>query len=259
VAAAAMAAATMTIIFAIFKRFGLTCPVGRNGSRSKTEAMFFPPPGVRYEDTDLSPIAVDNCEITFTNNFKWLGSMLDTIFKTKMPLNAGSKARTVPSLPFESNFSAQKGLKNSQTRTAYEGLILSILLYGCETWSLTKQQQPERRLQIFYNSGVRAMCRVSMCHFQEYKSFKSTRVQIFQVNLELRLLLEPFDTYPARRWLTGRWADHVSRMLMSRLPRLLLSAWVDRKRPQQLPQFTYGHGLKRDLSNAVVDLKIGAV
>ena len=59
VAAAAMAAATTTIIFAIFKRFGLTCPVGRNGSRSKTEAMFFPPPGVKYEDTDLSPIAVD--------------------------------------------------------------------------------------------------------------------------------------------------------------------------------------------------------
>jgi hypothetical protein len=90
-----------------------------------------------------------------------------------------------------------------------------------------------------------------MWYAQEYK--------ISQANFEHRLLLEPFDTYPARRWLTGRWADHVSRMLMSRLPRLLLSAWVDRKRPQQLPQFTYGHGLKRDLSNAGDDLKIVAL
>ncbi len=42
---------------------------------------------------------------------------------------------------------------------------------------------------------------------------------------------------------------------MSRLPRLLLSSWVDHKRPQQRPQFTYGHGLKRDLHNAGVDVK----
>ena len=42
---------------------------------------------------------------------------------------------------------------------------------------------------------------------------------------------------------------------MSRLPRLLFCSWVDHKRPQQRPQFTYGHGLKRDLSNAGVDVK----
>ncbi len=82
---------------------------------------FFPPPGVKYEDTDLSPIAVDNCEITFTSNFKLLGSMLDTVFKTKMPLNVGSKAHTVPSLPFGSNFSAQKGLKTHTRELPMKG------------------------------------------------------------------------------------------------------------------------------------------
>jgi hypothetical protein len=140
-------------------------------------------------------------------------------------------------------FFSAKGIKNSHKKTAYEGLILSILLYGCETWSLTKEQQ--RRLHLFHNSCVRAMCRVSMWHVREYK--------ISQVNLEHRLLLEPLDYYLARRRL--RWAGHVSRMPMSRLPRLLLSSWVDHKRPQQRPQFTYGHGLKRDLSNAGVDVK----
>ena len=89
------------------------------------------------------------------------------------------------------------------------------------------------------------MCRVTLWHVREYK--------ISQVNLEHRLLLEPLDYYLARRRL--RWAGHVSRMPMSRLPRLLLSSWVDHKRPQQRPQFTYGHGLKRDLSNAGVDVK----
>ena len=32
--------------------------------------------------------------------------------------------------------------------------------------------------------------------------------------------------------------------LISRLPRMLLSSWVDNKRPRQRPQFNYGHGLQ---------------
>ncbi len=43
-------------------------------------------------------------------------------------------------------------------------------------------------------------------------------------------------------------------MLMTRLPRMLLSSWVDNKRPQQRPQFNYGHGLGRDLRNAGVNI-----
>ena len=65
--------------------------------------------------------------------------------------------------------------------------------------------------------------------------------------------LEPFEYYLARRRL--RWAGHVSRMHFSRLPRMFLSSWVDHKRPQQRPQFNYGHGLLRDLRNAGVHLK----
>ncbi len=41
---------------------------------------------------------------------------------------------------------------------------------------------------------------------------------------------------------------------MTRLPRMLLSSWVDNKRPQQRPQFNYGHGLGRDLRNAGVSI-----
>jgi hypothetical protein len=53
-----------------------TCHVGRNGGKSKTEAMFFLPPDAKYEGADLSPIAVGDGHITFTKSFKLLGSML---------------------------------------------------------------------------------------------------------------------------------------------------------------------------------------
>ena len=63
------------MIFAVFERFRLTCRVGWNG-KSKTKAMFFPLPGVKYEDAYLGPIAVDNGEITLTKTFKLLVSTL---------------------------------------------------------------------------------------------------------------------------------------------------------------------------------------
>ena len=114
-------------------------------------------------------------------------------------------------------FFSAKGIKNVHKKTAYEGLVLSILLYGCETWSLTKQQL--NRLQMFHNRCVRAMCRVTMWHVREHR--------ITQQSLESRIQLEPFQYYLARRRL--RWAGHVSRMDFTRLPRMFSSSWVDHK------------------------------
>jgi hypothetical protein len=143
-------------------------------------------------------------------------------------------------------FFSAKGIKNSHKKTAYEGLILSILLFGCESWSLPKLLL--NRLQLFHNRCVRAMCKVSMWHVREYR--------ITQANLESRLQLEPFkfEFYLARRRL--RWAGHVSSTQLTRPPRMFLSFWVDNKRPQQRPQFNYGHGhgLGRDLRNAGIHL-----
>ena len=102
-------------------------------------------------------------------------------------------------------FFSAKGIKNVHKKTAYEGLVLSILLYGCETWSLTKQQL--NRLQMFHNRCVRAMCRVTMWHVREHR--------ITQQSLESRIQLEPFQYYLTRRRL--RWAGHVSRMDFTRL------------------------------------------
>ena len=236
----------MQTIYNVFKRFGLTCHVGRNKAKSKTEAMFFPPPGVCYEDADTSPIlintGVDTGEIPFTPTFKLLGSTLANNLKDDSEVELRIKSAQGAFSAIRTQFFSAKGIRNAHKKTAYEGLILSILLYGCESWSLPKLLL--NRLQLFHNRCVRAMCRVSMWHVREYR--------ITQANLESRLQLEPFQFYLARRRL--RWAGHVSRMPMTRLPRMFLSSWVDNKRPRQRPQFNYGHGLGRDLRNAGVHI-----
>ncbi len=64
---------------------------------------------------------------------------------------------------------------------------------------------------------------------------------------------EPFEYYLARR--RSRWAGHVSRMLFSGLPRMILSSWVDHERPLQRLQFNHGTGMLRDLRDEGVHLK----
>jgi len=54
-------------------------------------------------------------------------------------------------------------------------------------------------------------------------------------------------TYYHRRLL--RWAGHVSRMPLNRLPRMLLTGWVANPRPLGCPQMTWGRTLKKALSS----------
>ena len=62
----------------------------------------------------------------------------------------------------------RKGLFGSHSitpqakRHAYEALILSILLFGCEGWCLTEALL--QRLRAFLGECVRAMCRVTRTH-----------------------------------------------------------------------------------------------
>ena len=76
--------------------------------------------------------------------------------------------------------------RNISEKTAYEGLVLSILLFGCELWGLPKSQL--KRLRMFHNSCVRAMCRVTMWNVHKHK-----------ITLEHRMQLETFQYYLARQ------------------------------------------------------------
>ena len=136
-------------------------------------------------------------------------------------------------------FFISKQVRLEHKKVAYEGLILNILLYGCESWSLTESLRA--RLEMFHNRCIRAMCRVTRKIHQDFH----VRLSI----LEKRLDVLPFGVYLARRRL--RWAGCVARMdFNKRLPRKLLSSWFPQKRAVGRPQMAYGHGLKSDLKNA---------
>lgn len=110
-------------IFAVFKKFGLSCHVGRDGSRSKTEAMYFPAPGLKYEDADTSPLQIDGGEVPFTQKFKLLGSMLAYNLKDDAEIDSRIKSAQGAFQSIRKQFFSAKGIKNAHKKTAYEGLV----------------------------------------------------------------------------------------------------------------------------------------
>ena len=63
-----------------------------------------------------------------------------------------------------------------------------------------------------------------------------------------RLGVGSFDSYYNRRLL--RWAGHVARMPMDRMPRKLLTGWVEHARPVGCPQMTWGRTTFRQISDS---------
>ena len=66
------------VIFNTLKAFGLTMHVGRNGKPAKTEAVFYPSAEKerRPDPADVADISVDGGTVSFSDKFKYLGSLI---------------------------------------------------------------------------------------------------------------------------------------------------------------------------------------
>ena len=231
-----------------FAKFGLEIHVGKPGKDSKTEILFVPAPAKTYsepetfDNVDLSNVQLGNDTFfPVVKKFCYLGSILtydcsDTEDVTTRIAKASGAFGAVRYQLFSNrnvSFEAKKFI--------YEGLILPILLYGCEVWCLTEELY--NKIRLFHSRCIRAMCRVNRTHTWKH--------HISSEELLKRTGLKPIDIYITQRQL--RWAGHVSRMNMDRLPRRMMSSWIRNKRPQGCPRFTYGRGLTKALKKAKID------
>jgi len=119
----------------------------------------------------------------------------------------------------------------------YRTIIPSVVLYGCETWSLTLRE--ERRLRVFENRVLRSV-------------FGSKRDE---VTGEWRKLhneeLRDFYSLPNIVWVVKssrmRWAGHVARMGEGRDVHRVLVGKPEGKRPLGRPRHRWEDNIKMDL------------
>jgi hypothetical protein len=195
-----------------------------------------------FDGADLTDIPLPSGNVVpVVAEAKYLGSMMSRDSLDTADVDAriaaatrafGSLAKTVFQSPSVSPLAK---------REAYIATVLSVLLYGCEGWSMSTSLWC--RLRRFHNRCAMSMCRVTRWHIREYG--------ITTASIQKVLKLRSIETYVCRRQL--QWAGHLARMGPDRLPRRMLTSWCDRPRSAR-PFVTYGATLTAALEFAGVEV-----
>ncbi|KAJ4450328.1 hypothetical protein ANN_01748 [Periplaneta americana] len=132
--------------------------------------------------------------------------------------------------------------KNLKVRI-YKTVILPVVLYGCETWTLTLRE--EHRLRVFENKVLR-------------KIFGAKRDEVTGEwrklhNTELHALYSSPDIIRNIKSRRLRWAGHVGRMGESRNAYRVLLGRPERKRPLGRPRRRWEDNIKMDLREVGYD------
>jgi hypothetical protein len=167
--------------------------------------------------------------------FKYLGATLtnqnDIHDEIKSRLNSGD-ACYYSVQHFLSSCFISKNLKIK----IYKTVILPVVLYGCETWSLTLRE--ERRLRVFESRVLRRI-------FGPKREEDGSRRKLH--NDEVHNLYSSLNIVRVIKSRRMRWAGHVARMGQGRGVYRLLVGRPEGKRPLERPRRRWEDNIKMDL------------
>ncbi|KAJ4438642.1 hypothetical protein ANN_14589 [Periplaneta americana] len=132
--------------------------------------------------------------------------------------------------------------KNLKVRI-YKTVILPVLLYGCETWTLTLRE--EHRLRMFENKVLRKIFGAKRDEVTgEWRKLHNTELQALYSSPDI------IRNIKSRRL---RWAGHVARMGESRNVYRVLVGRPEGKRPLGRPRRRWEDNIKMDLREVGYD------
>jgi hypothetical protein len=229
-------------IYDHFERFGLKMHVGRNGKKSKTEAMYFPPSLKKelYHQLDQEEkIPVKDGYITFTRLFKYLGSWVTDTLKDDHEMDTRIK-RAKSQIGALKPFFKCPNIKVETKYNIYMAIPVNTALWGCESWSLTEQAR--KRLSAFHHTSIRYILGINMHNVQEHR-------------IENKMVRKWFWNIPDILHIAQKrqlqWIGKVARMHESRMPRKLLMSWIGHERKPGRPQIMYRNTFAQAIHNAI--------
>ena len=233
-----------------FRKFGMEVHEKRlNDTKVKTMVLMCAATPSEYadpvtmDDADLSDIVLPNGNvIPVVCEARYLGSMMSRDSKDDVDVQSRIDKASSAFGSLRRCIFSSRDVDLPAKREVYVAMVLSILLYGSESWCLT--QKLWNQLRSFHHRCVRAMCGINMWHVEHCRITTAQCLQLSQ--------LRSIETYVVRRQL--QWAGHVARMEEHRLPRRFLTAWCYQARPAGGQEFTYGKGLEFALRYAKVDV-----
>ena len=174
--------------------FGLTI------STKKTEVLYQPEPGHPYQEPN---IAVKGQKLQAVESFTYLGSTLSRAATIDTEINNRIAKASSAFGRLKKTVWERRGITMDTKIKVYKAVVLTSLLYGCETWTIYRRH--EKLMQQFH-----LRCLRSILHIRWQDVVSDTEV------LERARLPSVITTM---RKSQTRWAGHVSGMPDSRIPK----------------------------------------
>ena len=205
------------------KLFGLTISLG------KTEVMVQAAPNT----TKPQPaITIDGVQLKCVESFKYLGSTISADGSLDKEITSRIQKASQALGKLRVKVLQQKGIKLSTKLKVYKAVVLSSLLYGCETWTLYRRHI--KQLEQFHQRSLRKI--MSIC-WQDRNTNQEVLDRAESPSIESMLLKAQL-----------RWTGHVVRMDDSRIPRQLMYGELkEGSRKQGRPKLRYKDTLKRNI------------
>ena len=224
----------MQLIMDIFSRaclaFGLTINL------KKTKVMYTPPIGQVYVEPNIT---VEGNRLGVVDSFVYLGSTLSRNGSLDAEISSRIAKASTAFGKLEKRVWSDRGITTNTKLSVYEACVLTVLLYGSETWATYRQHV--NLLERFHQTCIRRILNI------EWRSYTPDTVVLQRAStasIEQRLILNQM-----------RWAGHVVRMGDGRLPKQLLYGELTRgKRPQHKPRKRFKDVLKSILKELKINV-----
>ena len=203
--------------------FGLTI------STKKTEVMHQPAPGKQYIEPNIN---INGQRLNVVDKFTYLGSTLSQNVVIDDEINTRLAKASAAFGRLGQNVWDRRGITTLTKIKVYKAVVLTTLLYGCETWTVYSRHS--KKLNHFHTTRLRKLLGIS---WQE---------KVPDTEVLTRAGLPSIQTILMKTQL--RWAGHVARMPDYRIPKkLFFGELQDGKRSLGAPKKRYKDTLKASL------------
>ena len=146
-----------------------TCADDENGikrTKSKTEVMYIPGKS-KKPPTELKadiPIANGTMYVSYTHQFKYLGSILSDDLRDDADIDNRIAKANAQLGAFGNVFNSSIDMRIK--RTMYIQNHINTLLFGCESWTLTADNL--RKLEVYHHKALRRILGINMYHVEKF-------------------------------------------------------------------------------------------
>ena len=175
-------------------------------------------------------IMIDGKELTQVDNFTYLGGIIsqDGSNSQDIKQRIGKAMGAVQKLH---NIWNSTNIRVSTKTELYRVLILSILLYGAETWTLKKED--ENRLLVFEMACLRKILGIT----------RMDKVRNTTIRKQLNIQQTVINQICQKRL---RYFGHIERMPVTRFPKITLEGRIEGNRPRGRPPKRWSDCVKTD-------------